>query len=104
MNPLTEKLAEEALTLPDDDRVALVDVLLRSLHSPAREEIGRLWAEEAERRVQEIEDATVELLDEREVSRAIRNEERRDREGYERCPDSADDLGAWEKVAASADR
>jgi hypothetical protein len=63
MNALAEKLAEDALTLPDDDRAALADVLLRSLRSPASEEIDRLWAEEAERRVREIEDGTVELLD-----------------------------------------
>jgi Putative addiction module component len=50
MNALAEKLAEDALTLPDDDRAALADVLLRSLRSPASEEIDRLWAEEAERR------------------------------------------------------
>ncbi len=72
MNALAERLAEDALTLPDDDRAALVDVLLRSLKSPAAEEIDRLWAEEAERRVKEIEDGTVELLDGREVLREVR--------------------------------
>ncbi len=72
MNALAERLAEDALTLPDDDRAALVDILLRSLKSPAAEEIDRLWAEEAERRVKEIEDGTVELLDGREVLREVR--------------------------------
>ncbi|MCP3964242.1 MAG: addiction module protein [bacterium] len=77
MNALAERLAEDALTLPDDDRAALVDVLLRSLKSPAAEEIDRLWAEEAERRVKEIEDGTVELLDGREVLREVRERLRR---------------------------
>lgn len=64
MNALAEKLAEDALTLPDDDRAALADVLLRSLKkTPAGDEIDRLWAEEAERRVREIDSGTVDLLD-----------------------------------------
>ncbi len=72
MNMLAEKLAEDALTLPDDDRAALADVLLRSLKKPAGEEIDRLWAEEAERRVKEIEDGTVTLLDGDEVLQEAR--------------------------------
>ncbi len=63
MNALAEKLAEDALALPDDDRAALADVLLRSLKTPAREEIDRLWAEEAERRIKEIDEGAVTLLD-----------------------------------------
>ena len=77
MNALAEKLAEDALTLPDDDRAALADVLLRSLKAPAGEEIDRLWAEEAERRVKEIEDGTVELLDGHEVMEEARARLRR---------------------------
>ena len=63
MNALAKKLAEDALTLPDEDRAALADVLLRSLKTPAGEEIDRFWAEEAEKRVKEIEDGTVTVLD-----------------------------------------
>ena len=62
MNALAKKIAEDALALPEDDRAALADVLLRSLKTPAGEEIDRLWAEEAEKRVKEIEDGTVILL------------------------------------------
>jgi hypothetical protein len=77
MNALAEKLAEDALTLPDNDRAALADVLLRSLRSPADEEVDRLWAKEVERRVKEIEDGTVELLDGAEVMREARARLRR---------------------------
>ena len=63
MNALAEKIAGEAMTLPEDDRAALVDVLLRSLRGAESEQIQRLWVEEAERRVQEIEDGSVTLLD-----------------------------------------
>ena len=73
MNAVAEKLAEEALALQDDDRAALVEVLLRSLAPSGGEEIDRLWAEEAEKRVREIEDGTVTLLDGSEVFREIRD-------------------------------
>ncbi len=72
MNALAEELAEKALALPDDDRAALVEVLLQSLNSPAQEGIDRLWAAAAERRVKEIEDGTVKLLDGPEVLQEIR--------------------------------
>ncbi len=77
MNALAEKLAEDALALPDDDRAALTDVLLRSLKTPAGEEIERLWTEEAERRVKEIDDGTVTLLDGQEVMQGARARLRR---------------------------
>ncbi len=72
MNALAEKLAEEALTLPEDDRAALADVLLRSLKAAASDQVDVLWAEEAERRVREIEDGTVALLDGETVLREAR--------------------------------
>ena len=51
--------------------------MLRSLSPPGKEEIDRLWAEEAERRVREIEDGTVTLLDGHEVLHEIRERLRR---------------------------
>lgn len=72
MNALAEKLAEEALTLPEDDRAALADMLLRSLKAVASDQVDVLWAEEAERRVREIEDGTVALLDGETVLREAR--------------------------------
>ncbi|MEM7352773.1 MAG: addiction module protein [Acidobacteriota bacterium] len=64
------------MTLPDDDRAELADVLLQSLKTPA-EEVDRLWAEEAERRVKEIDDGTVTLLDGHEVMAEARARFRR---------------------------
>ena len=77
MNAIAEKLAEEALTLPDDDRAALVDVLLRSLNPSDQEEIDTLWAEEVEKRAREIEDGRVSLLDGHDVLQEIRERLRR---------------------------
>jgi hypothetical protein len=72
MNALAEKLAEEAMTLPEDDRAALVNVLLRSLKASDPKQIELLWVEEAERRVQEVEDGTVALLDGEAVLQEVR--------------------------------
>lgn len=74
MTALAEKIAKKALTLSEDDRTALVEVLLRSLKPTSEdEEMDRLWAEEAERRVQEIEDGKVTLLDGHQVMQEIRD-------------------------------
>ncbi len=56
------KLAEDALSLPCEDRLHLVDLLLESLNAPRREDIDRRWAEEAEQRVNQIESGAADLL------------------------------------------
>ena len=42
----TEELFDDAISLPADVRMQLVDTLLQSLN-PRQEEIDRLWAKEA---------------------------------------------------------
>lgn len=59
---LNERVFEEALSLPADERLILVEKLLKSLNLPIEEDIDRLWAEEAERRVAEIENGKANLL------------------------------------------
>jgi putative addiction module component (TIGR02574 family) len=54
-----EEILEAALALPPDTRAMLTDHLLRSLDSPDQERIDALWAEEAERRIKEIDDGVV---------------------------------------------
>jgi hypothetical protein len=55
-NPVVgKKVFDEALSLPAEARVSLVAKLLTSLNLPTQPEIGRLWAEEAERRIAEID-------------------------------------------------
>jgi len=44
-----EEMADKAKTLPDSDKLALVDRLLAQLDRPDPE-IDRVWADEAERR------------------------------------------------------
>ncbi|MDA0737610.1 MAG: addiction module protein [Nitrospirae bacterium] len=55
MGTATDKLLEEALLLPADERASLVERILQSLNLPTEAEITRLWGEEAERRVSELE-------------------------------------------------
>ena len=57
-----DRVIEEALSLPADVRLNLVEKLLRSLNLPIDEEIDRLWAEEAERRVSQIEEGKAKLV------------------------------------------
>ena len=51
MATTSDRVFEEALSLPVDVRLSLVERLLASLNLPIDEEIDRLWAEEAENRI-----------------------------------------------------
>lgn len=57
----TKELFDAAVSLPVEIRSQLVDKLLRSLH-PVRKEIDKLWAAEAERRVEEIKSGKVKTI------------------------------------------
>jgi len=68
----TEELISEAVSLPLDIRLQIVERLLHSLH-PTQKDIDELWAAEAERRVKEIESSTVKPVPGDEVFRKIRD-------------------------------
>jgi putative addiction module component (TIGR02574 family) len=68
----TEELISEAVSLPLDIRLQLVERLLHSLH-PTDKDIDQLWAAEAERRVEEIESGSVKPVPGDEVFRKIRH-------------------------------
>jgi len=72
MGIATDKLLEEALLLPADERASLVEKLLQSLNLPTEAEVNRLWVEEAERRVSQIEAGKVELIPGEQVFARIR--------------------------------
>ena len=57
----TEDLFDEAVSLPVEARALLVDKLLQSLN-PTQSEIDKLWSEEAEKRVEEIRNGSVETI------------------------------------------
>ena len=73
MGIATDKLLEEALLLPADERASLVEKLLQSLHPPTEAEVDRLWIEEAERRVSQIEAGEVEVIFPRGTGHRVKN-------------------------------
>ena len=77
MSVVAKKLFEEALSLPVDARVNLVEKLLTSLNLPTQSEIDQLWAEEAELRITQIDKGKVKLLSGQNVFSGIRKKYRR---------------------------
>lgn len=73
MPTVAKKVFDEALALPADARIGLVGMLLSSLNLPTQNEIDRLWAEEAERRVAAIDRGEVQLIPGEIVIEKIRN-------------------------------
>jgi len=67
-----ERVIEEALLLPADIRLNLIEKLLSSLNLPVSEEIDRLWAEEAEKRAADIDSGTARIVPGDEVFGKIR--------------------------------
>ena len=72
MTTATAKLADQILSLPCEDRIYLVDRLLESLNAPSREEIDRIWAEEAEGRIDELDSGKVQAIPGEQVFAEIR--------------------------------
>lgn len=58
-----DEILSAALSLPPYERAMAAERLLISLDGPEQKRIEALWAEEAERRMREIEDGTVETID-----------------------------------------
>ncbi len=67
-----DDLIAEALLLPVELRTQLADKLLQSLN-PMRKEIDEAWAEEAEKRVEEIRTGKAKTIAGEEVFKKIRN-------------------------------
>lgn len=77
MAPVVNRVFDEALTLPANARMSLVDKLLASLNPPIQPEIERLWADEAERRVSQTDQGEVELISGEEVFSRVRKKYKR---------------------------
>lgn len=74
MTAATTKLEEKLLSLPCEDRIYLVEKLLKSLNSPSREEIDKAWAEESEKRIDELETGKVKTIPGEQAFQKIRNQ------------------------------
>ena len=77
MPVVVKKVLDEVLQLPADARVNLVEQLLTSLNLPTQPEVDRLWADEAEKRIAEIDKGEIKLVLGRKVFSNIRKKYRR---------------------------
>lgn len=59
--PKTEKLFEDAVSLPVEERVKLIEKLIESTNPPEKE-IDEWWVKEAEKRIKEITRGEVETI------------------------------------------
>ena len=73
MTELNEKLLQEVLSLPSHLRTKLIDKLIESLNIPIQKDIDKLWAEEAEQRISDINSGKVKSIPGEEVFEEIRN-------------------------------
>jgi putative addiction module component (TIGR02574 family) len=75
MSELAEKLIEEALSLPPDERAAVAERLLSSLE-PELSQIDQLWAAEAEDRLNAYDRGEIEAIPADEVFKTVKNRKR----------------------------
>ena len=73
MNALTNRVAIEAMSLPSNERMILVDELIKSLNLPLQDSIDKAWAIEAEKRVEDLNKGRAKTIDGEEVFRKIRS-------------------------------
>ena len=72
---LAEKIFEQALVLPIDDRLSLIDRLINSTNLPIQkdqEDIDQAWSKEVELRCQELEDGKTKLISGEKVFKKIK--------------------------------
>ncbi len=73
MNALTNRVVTEAMSLPSNERIILVDELIKSLNLPLQESIDEAWVIEAEKRVADLNNGKANTVDGEEVFRKIRS-------------------------------
>lgn len=67
-----QKIQDEALHLPKEERVQLVQRLVLSLESPTKEELRSDWLQEARRRAEELNSGSVQAVSGEDVMRKAR--------------------------------
>ena len=71
MSSLIDELSRKARALPPEERIRLAEELISSVQD-SDEEIEAAWAEEIERRLEEVENGTAKLIPAEEVFADIR--------------------------------
>ena len=72
MATTVDKICDEALFLPAEARIGLIERLLSSLNLPTQADIDLQWSEEAERRITEIDRGEIKLIPGEQVFENIR--------------------------------
>ncbi len=67
-----QKIQDEALHLPKEERAQLVQRLVLSLESPSKEELRSDWLLEARRRAEELDSGSVQPVSGEDVMRKAR--------------------------------
>lgn len=73
----TAKVVNDALSLPPKSRAKLAEKLLKSLDDPRQKELDRLWAEEAEDRIDAYEKGYIKAIPGSEVFRRLKPRKKR---------------------------
>jgi putative addiction module component (TIGR02574 family) len=72
MTALAEKIYDEVLDLPTDQRLGLIDKLLESIN-PSITSIQEAWVKEAEQRLREYRNGKVQAVDGEKVFRRLQD-------------------------------
>lgn len=71
MTALAEKIYNEVLDLPTDERLSLIDRLLHIMPIPTSAEIEKAWLEESHRRLADIQSGKAKMIPGEDVFREI---------------------------------
>ncbi len=73
MIALAEKVYEDALDLPTEDRIKLIDKLLHSTNLPTQMDIDKAWLKEVEARSLDLDNGSAKLVSGEEVFAKIKS-------------------------------
>ena len=71
MTQQTRELLQRALALPEEERLALVRVLIESLDEAAEADVERAWEEEVTRRISELDSGKARTVSWQDVQRRV---------------------------------
>lgn len=73
MSPLSRKVLDQALAMPEEERVELTERLWTSLSDEHRAQVDAAWIEECERRMEACEKGAMRIVSGDEAMNRLRN-------------------------------
>ena len=73
MKQLSNKIKQEVLSLPSEEKLELINELIRSLNISPQPDIDNKWKKEAEKRVKDLDESNVQSIDGEQVFNEIRS-------------------------------